>query len=574
MLGIQEFIYSLEVGNLRAWLVRLGVLVLLAGLGVFYFVKQFNGLKHQESMDVAQLSRQIARGEGYTTKFLRPAQLREMDAREAVLEQVPDLVHPPVYPFLNAGLFKVAGANFVVDTERLRDFSAFAPERLMVLMNLLLVMLATVLLYLWMLRAFDSRVAATAAILYAVTDLVWAHAIWGFPTALLMATICFIGFVINEALISEENDGFGLALFWFFLASAATGVLSLTSYSMIVFWPVLIGLGALAFHRRWLMIAVAGVVPFLIIAPWLYRNFELSGHPFGLSWMEIFVDNGKFPGNSLWRIYDLNGSVGGLKPLLRAMALGVSHVLENLGSFMGGLVPVALALGGCFHMFRRHRCQASRWFWMGAVLLLLIFNGALIKEREIVGHQGLNLMLAALPVFCGFGAAFAFILLDRLRLPSMILAIPIIGLLCAIQAAPMGLRIAQKPAPPFAYPPYFPPMLFLVKNWIEPNEVVCSDIPWAMAWYSDRRCVWLPNERDEFFSLSDFQVNIVAILLTPESQKGELYTQIEAGAYKDWADVITRRDFKNLPLPSVTVLPPNNDDYFIMADRARWKEAN
>jgi len=122
-------------------------------------------------------------------------------------------------------------------------------------------------------------------------------------------------------------------------------------------------------------------------------------------------------------------------------------------------------------------------------------------------------MITMLPVCCGFGAAFAFVLFDRLNLPATILVYPLVGILCLLQASPMALRIVQKPAPPFAYPPYFPPILFLTKNWVESDEVMSSDIPWAIAWYSQRMCVWLPSKKEEFFALSDFRIKIVAILL-------------------------------------------------------------
>ncbi|MGF1678774.1 MAG: ArnT family glycosyltransferase [Candidatus Methylacidiphilales bacterium] len=572
MAGIQEIVYAIEVGSLRQWLVRLGILALLSGLGVFYFVKQFNGLKHPESMDMAQLSRQIATGEGYTTKFFRPIQIKKTSPNQADLSRLPDVVNPPVYPYLAAALFKVSGVGFAVDADKLKFFSGYAPERLLVLMNLGLTIMSVIVLYLWMLRMFDARVATLSAVLFAVTDLVWATSVWGLSTPLVTLWVCLLGFFVNEALVAEENEAFTLSYFWFSLAATVCGLAILTCYTMIVLWIPLVGLALLAFDRKMVTAALALVIPMLMIAPWCYRNFELTGHPFGLSWIEIFVDNGKYAGNSLWRVYEMGvDSPGGLKPLLRALSLGFAHLAENMGAFLGGLVPIGLALAGCFHSFRRHRCQTARWMWVAAFVLLMIFNGALVKERMPMDVPGLNWMITFLPMVCGFGAAFTFVLIDRLKLPSSILVIPLVGILCAIQAAPLALRVVQKPAPAYAYPPYFPPMLFVIKNWVQPSEVMCSDIPWAVAWYSDRRTVWLPYKRSDFFALTDFKVGMVAILLTPESQSGQLFRDIENGPYAEWVGIITRREFKDLPLPAVTVLPPNNDDYLFFADRPRWK---
>ena len=41
------------------------------------------------------------------------------------------------------------------------------------------------------------------------------------------------------------------------------------------------------------------------------------------------------------------------------------------------------------------------------------------------------------------------------------------------------------------YPPYFPPEIQQIAGWMKPDELMMSDVPWAVAWYGDRQCVWL-----------------------------------------------------------------------------------
>ncbi len=119
----QDLIHKLEEGGGARWL-RLGIfLFALLLLTTGYNWRAFRNMATQEAMDAAQLARNIARGKGYTTLFIRPfsiylvkknnqeqrrspgsgktpdlAQLRTMH---------PDIANPPVYPMVLAGLMKV-----------------------------------------------------------------------------------------------------------------------------------------------------------------------------------------------------------------------------------------------------------------------------------------------------------------------------------------------------------------------------------------------------------------------------------------------------------------------------------
>ena len=39
---------------------------------------------------------------------------------------------------------------------------------------------------------------------------------------------------------------------------------------------------------------------------------------------------------------------------------------------------------------------------------------------------------------------------------------------------------------------------------MEPNEIIASDTPWAVAWYDDRRSLWLPDTVERFNEFHDF----------------------------------------------------------------------
>src|SRR3954468_2136512 len=69
---IQEAIHKIEVAGGRRYL-RIGLALLaVVGATVFYNSRCFRNMATQEAMDSAQLARNISRGKGYTTYFIRP----------------------------------------------------------------------------------------------------------------------------------------------------------------------------------------------------------------------------------------------------------------------------------------------------------------------------------------------------------------------------------------------------------------------------------------------------------------------------------------------------------------------
>lgn len=577
MAGLQDFIYALEMGDLRRWVLRVAVLSLLGFLGLFYFARQFNGLSNPSAMDQAQVARHIAQGKGFTTGVIRPFVLKELKERNNLAEppdmhRMPELVHAPLHPHVLAAVFRITGVDFNVDLTRLRDFTLYAPERWIIFTNMFFLVSAVVIFYIWMVRAFDDRVAILACVLLVASDLLWNLTISGLPVPLLLLLLCLGGFFVNEALLADEAESYTAAAVWWALAGLAAGLMALTRYPFFVLFIPLAVFGFLAFFRRGLMGAIGLLVPLLMVVPWLIRNITLAGHPFGFAWVEIFADHPTMPGNTLWRIFSEDPArTLGLQPLIRAEALGLANLTVNFSACFGGIILPALFLSGLLHVFRRNHCQWSRWFWLASLLLVAVMNAALIKLRPVEQFPHLNLMVVFLPVLAGFGAAFLVVLIGRLQLPSPVLALPIFVLVCLVQAGPLGVRILQREPPPFAYPPYLPQIFFWTGSWLDEKEIQATDVPWAGAWYGQRTSIWLPHRRKDFFELNDFTVRISSLLLTPYSAQGRLYEDINYGEYQDWSGLIRRADFKDLPLPQVTVLPPNKDDFIYFSDRVRWR---
>ena len=76
---------------------------------------------------------------------------------------------------------------------------------------------------------------------------------------------------------------------------------------------------------------------------------------------------------------------------------------------------------------------------------------------------------------------------------------------------------------------------------MKPNELMMSDVPWAVAWYGDRQCVWLTRDAQaEFFAINDYLKPVQALYLTPETMDGRFVsdwvqrTTTSVGATSSW----------------------------------------
>ena len=98
-------------------------------------------------------------------------------------------------------------------------------------------------------------------------------------------------------------------------------------------------------------------------------------------------------------------------------------------------------------------------------------------------------------------------------------------------------------------------------------------MPWAVAWYAERKSLWLPETIQDFVDLNDYKkLNgaVVGLYLTPVSGNRGFLGDIVKGEYKEWAPFILRNvSTREFPLKVSTVMPVDNECIFY-SDRDRW----
>jgi hypothetical protein len=125
------------------------------------------------------------------------------------------------------------------------------------------------------------------------------------------------------------------------------------------------------------------------------------------------------------------------------------------------------------------------------------------------------------------------------------------------------------------WPPYVPPLIGVLGDWFGEDEMICSDMPWAVSWYAGRKSLLLPTSVSEFNRLHDYNLTVQPIhglYLTPITGNKRLFADIYKGLYKDWAPLITRPpQLKGFPFSAYTPLPIEGE-CIIFADRDRWSQ--
>jgi len=116
-----------------------------------------------------------------------------------------------------------------------------------------------------------------------------------------------------------------------------------------------------------------------------------------------------------------------------------------------------------------------------------------------------------------YGSNLFFLLLDQVDWPARELRyVAIVGFV-ALSSLPLILTLSLNitKAYPLAFPPYYPAAVQTAASYVKEDELMMSDVPWAVAWYGHTQCAWLTlNAQADFFTVNDYQKSVQALYLT------------------------------------------------------------
>ncbi|MBM3879728.1 MAG: glycosyltransferase family 39 protein [Verrucomicrobia bacterium] len=598
---IQEVIHKFEVGEGTRVIQSLVGILLLIALTAWYDLHQFQNFHTPEAMESAQLARNLAAGEGFTTKSIRPLSLYLVEQHQGVGARLsrqphPDLATPPLYPLLLAVLLKVVPLNYGIDA----SFWRYPPELLIALFNQGLFFLALWLTFRLARRLFDLPVAVLATVLMAGSDVLWRFSVSGQSTLLLVLILvgllwCLVR--LSEAAQAQEppeDDDAGVSappgppagsmgrwrfVGWGVAAGWLVGLGALTRYSFgWLLIPVLVFCVAYLGRRRALVAGLVLGAFLLTLGPWCVRNYTLSGTLFGVQGFALQQQSTAFPETRLERSLRPDLRQVELKDYGRKLCANLGELMREDFPKLGGSWLGAFFLAGLLLPYRRPTLRRLRVF---ALLSLVTLGVAQALGRTHLGVQSPtisseNLLVLLTPLVLVLGVGCYYVLLDQMKLPFPELRHLVTVVVAMVGCAQLLLTLLPPRVYPIVYPPYLPTWIQLVSRMLKTNELMMSDMPWAVAWYGNRSCVWTPlNTSNAFYEIYDQQKPVAGVYLTPLSTDARLLTQVAQGPDWDWSRfALNTMMLTNLPanFPLQHAWRALMPDQLLLFDRPRWQE--
>ncbi len=540
------------------------IALVLIFLYLMFMAGQFHGLTDANAMDYAQVARNLAQGEGFTTNFIKPISL----TINASLDRHPDLTYPPLHPWFTSLVMRARGTN---------DQAAALASGIPFLLTVPLVFVLTG----WF---FDQRTAWLATALHFTNIKMLHYAISGLEVCLLSLWLLILFMVLYK--YSQQPDlrpalatAIGLLI----------GLIYLTKYIWgVVLIPVLIYLYySTERHTRTRTLLIVVIVFAVVISPWCYRNYRVSGNPFFTwRWYEIVMNTRTNPGMTLYRSLPEK-----LPNPVTYVLVHPMEIYEKLRAGVVNLYSVPARIAGVY----------TTAFFLVAILVPLSTRDFERLRYLLYGVLGLvtvsllfvaaasRLLYPVAPLASIVAAAFFFrILLPLVQdyvtpLRRRCTAIGI-AVLMLLHTTPLLLALTTRRRPG-EKPPIQQSQAWADQAKELGGSPIITDQPWLLAWHNDMTAVWIPKTDVDLKRIQQRVGQLPWMLLTPAitrnqtSERTEQWTRlwqqamrqeippylgfVVAGRIGDGSWVLLRKHPQANPttsgtskLPSAPTLPP------------------
>ena len=564
--SLQDILHSLDQGGMVPIIRRTMFGALLLTLTLLYLFVQFRGLSSPTAMDQAQIARQLAQGKGFSTLYIRPLAIWQLEqaGKNVPKDDFPDFSQSPLGPLLNAIPLKIVESSWKLTPTDL----VYIGDRMIAGTAILVFFLAAWLWYLVALRLFDKLVATLGCAIVLLTDLMWQFSLSGLPQMLLLLLLALASWLTLKAI--EKRNELVPSLVFLFAAGAAFGLMALTHGATFWIFTAWLAFVLFYFHPRGIAGLVALAALLLVTLPWVARNYSVCRNPLGLAGYELVAPVNTAESGYL-RSINSAPPLANIHPFNR-LKNAVFMQSEKIFPFLGmNIVAVAFFMA-LLHRFKSPVTAAFRWcvllMWLGAFVGM-----GLCGVGDIVSSNQFHVLF--IPLFVFFGLAFLLVLWNRLEISLPMARNVFLGVLVFLSSLPLLATLFAGKTMAIQWPPYVPPFIAILGEWYGKDEAIATDMPWATAWYAQRKSLLLPKTIKDFNRISDFRVlgaPISGLYLTPVTGHRPLFSDIYKGPYTDWVFMITRPpNVQGFSLPVFTPLPIDGE-CILFADRDRWSK--
>ena len=601
---IQRLIYLLEMGA-GSRFVRVALVVLLFTLRCLWLdLRDYRNLSVPQAMDQAQVARNVAAGRGFTTDCVTPFSIylvREWNEAKAGGQTAmpgadfarlqhghPDLANAPGYPLFLAGWMKVLPFNHQMEFTKSfwSEAGHFARDKsdvIIATLNQLLLGLVIWQSFSLARKLFDPEVAWLTAILVFGCECLWNFSYSGLPTLLLMVIFLELTrrLVWFEEAARAEAPAHVKLMVMAVVAGLLAGVGGLTQYAFgWVILPVVVFLLGTGGVRRRAYAAAAGVAFVVVLTPWLVRNYLVCGLPFGTAGFAILEGTVLFPGFQLQQsLHPDLSAAWQVKLYLHKFWPNFGTILVHDWPLLGGSWVTMLFFAGLLLPFRGPPVRRLRYFLLMCLAVFTVVEalGRTEWTSQAPVINGENLLVLLVPLVIMYGTVFFFTFVQQFEVPlpenQLVVRYLIAAAFVLFMCLPaVGKRFADK-TNPLAFPPYYPPEIQTAAGWMKPNELVMSDVPWAVAWYGERQCVWLTlNTGDDFYAVNDFLKPVAALYLTSETLDVKLLSDCLRTPPDSWGNFVLKKTTTGESTFPLRVSPVSGviKSGIFVTDRPRW----
>lgn len=515
---------------------NVGLFCLLALLVILLYTgTQFYGLRDREAMDMGQLGRNLWRtGGAYVTRVIRPLELWHLNRvnRPPMYKDLgvqPELWTPPMYPWLLSWLFRFSHPSF-----ELSQVARIVPaDRWVMLLSWIFFVIGLLLTYLLARDLFDQRVAVLSIWLYLLADPLLDFAISGLAFNFLSVLFLVATYGVYKAdqweLEGKPGWRVDVALA---ISVFAVGIGTLTHYAFAaVLVPVVVYVVLSLQRRRLVRLAMCLAIFFVILAPWMIRNWKVSRTWFGLTRYAMIEKTGEnmpreVRADELQRTYGLDLKEVHPWQVMRRGLLTMRQMYEVSIKDVGSSYLIAFFIVALFHRYKRDEVFRMRRFAFWSLMMAAIW----LSLTEPPQRNFLNIFL---PVVIIYSVAFFYVMFERLQFRKKLVRRAMVGLFVLLNVLPFIYTILP-PTAPQPYPPYDAGILTWFGKSFRQDETICTDIPWAVAWYGDRTAIWQPYGEKDYFAVNDNVGFISGIYLTQATFQEMTPIELLSGQMRFW----------------------------------------
>lgn len=527
----------------KGWMIGLMTLLVLGLVSVHLFVG-FRGLSTARGMDQAQIARELSRGGGMHTNVIRPLiaglQIEEKGAAISI-RSLRDSYNGPLGPIVSGVFLQIARPQYVVGSDQV-----YGADRIIAATGTVFFLGGIAVVGLLARRLLDQKMAIATVFCVLVCALWWDFARSGLPHGLAMFCFAAALWLLHSAIVSWHAKGIPLG----YLVGSAVAFAAL---ALAIPHALGIGLGALAFvcwefRKRWLNPLFFGLTMLTVLLPWFFWNLWTDGSIFGASSFDLVTAIGgadATPGDRVMRDFGIT-ELPDAAWVSKVLGGAVFHT-THFWAYLGGSVAAPLFLLALLHPFRRRETRIFRWaivaMWIGAGLGMSLVG---ITDQPMDDQQ---LHILFMPIATAYGLAFLAIIWTQVAAPRVAhpklkhaYLVVVVGLSALPMLSTLPERIILGAASQNDLLPtssYDPAAIATINHWTSDDQLIFTDVPWAVAWYADRPAAMLPLNEEQFRAMENRwkaeEGRIAGLFLSPQALDGRMDSDLLAGDYREWS---------------------------------------